>query len=163
MSERARALAERLEQANAEFIATVEGLSDEEWTSHCTAENCTVAALACHVGGGYRFQVGSLLKPIAEGVGIPPFTRDVIDKGNVDYLAKNAARPKTEAVATLREQGTRAATYVRGLTDEQLDRSGALPLFGGARFTAEGVVENVMIGHVSQHLASIREAVVHDT
>ena len=159
MSERAQALAERVAAANAEFITSIEELTDAQWAAHCPNENCTVAALACHVGGGYRFQVGSLLKPIAEGGEIPNYPREAIDKGNVDYLAKNANRPKDEAIAMLREQGRRAADYVRGLSDEQLERSGPLPLFGGAVLTAEAVIENVLIGHAREHLASIRAAV----
>jgi hypothetical protein len=158
MSDRARALAERVAQANAEFIATIEGLTDAQWTAHCAPENCTVAALACHVGGGYRFAVNAMLKPIAEGTAPQPVTREMVDQGNVDYLAKNANRPRAEAIAMLREHGGSAAEYVRGLSDAQLDRSAALPLFNGASFTGEAVVENVLIGHPRGHLASIQDA-----
>lgn len=47
----------------------------------------------------------------------------------------------------------------RALSDEQLDRTGALPLADGASVSTQQLIEGgVLIGHVTGHLASIRAA-----
>jgi hypothetical protein len=49
---------------------------------------------------------------------------------------------------------------VRGLSDAELDKSGTV-LTGMPAMTAQQVVENILIGHVKEHLGSIRAAVGH--
>ena len=57
MSGRAHALAEQFEQANAEFMSFVAGMSDDEWRLVCPSEGRTLAALAHHVATGYPFEI----------------------------------------------------------------------------------------------------------
>jgi hypothetical protein len=100
MSARAERLAEELQQ-----------VTDEAWRRACTAEHCTVAALAC----------------------------------------------QAVALDRLRTQAPPAIAYVRTLSDEQLERAGALP-FGGDPMTAEAVIAHVLIGHPRGHLVSMQAA-----
>ena len=58
-------------------------------------------------------------------------------------------------IAELRQQGDAAASMVRGLSDEQLDRAGELL---GSQMRTRDVIEHVLVGHVNNHLGSIREA-----
>ena len=51
-------------------------------------------------------------------------------------------------------RGVSAASLVRGLSDEQLDRAGELL---GSERRARDVIEQILIGHVHNHLGSIRE------
>ncbi len=64
---------------------------------------------------------------------------------------------KQETLALLRKNAATAAGTVRGLSDEQLDRSA--PVLGGPPMTAQQMVERVLIGHVQEHHGSIRATV----
>jgi uncharacterized damage-inducible protein DinB len=151
-------LADELQQVTDEVAAFVEAASDEAWQRECSAEQCTVAALACHVADSYGGVLDSLVKPIAEGREGPRFSQEDLARGNAAAAEANAAQPKSAALERLRAQAPPAIAYVRALSDELLARSGALP-FGGDPMTAEAVIERVLIGHPRGHLASMRAAV----
>jgi hypothetical protein len=51
------------------------------------------------------------------------------------------------------------STWVRGLSDEQLDRTAPLPLANGAVVSTQNLIEGgVLIEHATAHLASIKAA-----
>ena len=58
----------------------------------------------------------------------------------------------------LRTEGRAAVEMVRGLSDEQLDRTAPMAFAGGAEWSAADVIERVLIGHPVQHGASIQAA-----
>jgi uncharacterized damage-inducible protein DinB len=158
MSDRAQQLADQLQQANEDVIAFVEAASPETWGKWCPGEQCTVAALASHIGDGCGGILDSLVLPVAEGRPGPVFTPDDLHRGNAAAAQANATRPKAEVLAVLREQGQRAVSRVRELTDEQLQRTEQLP-FSPEPISAEAVIEHVLIGHPRGHLASLQTAV----
>ena len=149
MSERARTLAERFEQANRELIQTVEGLSDAQWRTKTTGEGWSVGVVAHHVAGGHQ-GIAGIVKKIAHG---EPFTfdMDMIHKGNAEHAVQYANTTKAETLALLRQNGAAATATVRGLGDAELDRVG-----GSMSMTAAQVIERILIGHVLDHHASIR-------
>jgi len=151
-------LADELQQVTDEVAAFIETAPNEAWQRESAAEQCTVAALACHVADGYGGILDSLVKPIAEGREGPRFSQEDLARGNVAAAEANAAQPQSAALERLRTQAPPAIAYVRALSDEQLARSGALP-FGGDPMTAEAVIERVLIGHPRGHLASMRATV----
>lgn len=157
MQERAGTLAQRFEQTNDEFIAAVERLDDAQWSMMVATDNCTVAALAAHVAGGH-VAIAGWVRAVADGEPMPPVTRDMIDDFNHEAARKNAAIERATVLDRLRRHGANAAAMVRGLNDEQLERSQSVALFGGANLTVEALIENVLIGHPRAHLASLREA-----
>ena len=157
MSDRSQRLAEELKQVTDEVAAFVEAVADEAWRRACTAEQCTVAALACHIADGYGGILESLVKPIAEGHEGPRFGQEDLAQWNAAAAEANAAQPKAVALERLRTQAPPAIAYVRALSDQQLDRSGPLP-FGGDPMTAEAVIAHVLIGHPRGHLASMQAA-----
>ena len=158
MSDRSQRLAEELQQVTDEVAAFVEAVPDGAWHRACTAEHCTVAALACHIADGYSGILDSLVKPIAEGQEGPRFSQEDLARWNAAAAEANAAQPKEVALERLRTQAPPAIAYVRTLSDEQLARSGRLP-FGGDPMTAEAVIEHVLIGHPRGHLASMQAAI----
>ena len=152
MSERARTLAERLEQANRELIHTVEGLSDAQWRTKTAGEGWSVAVVAHHVAGGHQGVAGFVTK-IAHGEPIS-LDMDMINKGNAEHAVQFANTTKAETLALLRQNGAAAAATVRGLGDTQLDRVG-----GSMGMTVAQVIERILIGHVHDHHGSIRKAI----
>jgi uncharacterized damage-inducible protein DinB len=154
MSTRAEQLADELQQVTDEVAAFIAGIPDEAWQRTCAAEQCTVAALACHIADGYGPILEGLVKPIAEGQAGPRYSMEELAQWNAAAAQENAAHPKAVAVERLRTKAPAAIAYVRGLSDEQLQRTGTLP-FGGDPMTAEAVITHVLIGHPRGHLASI--------
>src|SRR2546427_11040141 len=64
------AIAEEIVDANAEFIAFVEGCSDDEWRAICRAEKWRVGVVAHHVAWGHE-RAGRWINAIRRGVPIP--------------------------------------------------------------------------------------------
>ena len=59
----------------------------------------------------------------------------------------------------LRAGAASVSSYIRALSDGQLDRTGTLGLAGGATVSTQQLIEGgVLIAHVTEHLASIRSA-----
>jgi uncharacterized damage-inducible protein DinB len=149
MSERGRSLAARFEQANDELIAAVEQMSDDEWRKTTAAEGWTVGVIAHHVAEAHR-ALAQLVRRIAAGDPVA-LDMDSIHRANAEHARQHADCTRAETVALLRRNGAGAAATVQGLTDAELDRVG-----GRGMMTAAQVVERVLIGHVAQHLGSIR-------
>ena len=157
MSDRAAQLADELQQVTDDVIAFVEAAPEEAWQRACAAEQCSVAALACHIAGGYGLLVDNLVKPIAEGREGPRFSSEDLAGWNAAAAAENTTQSKAVALERLRTQAPPAIAYVRGLRDEELQGSGPLP-FGGDPMTADAVIEHILIGHPRGHLASMQAA-----
>jgi hypothetical protein len=155
MSVRAEALATRFEQANQSVIDMVAGSADMSVT--CPGEGWTAAAVGAHVGGGHVGILDALVKPIVAGQEMPPFELSSLDEGNAKAAAENATMPRDEILKLLREHGATAASYLRSLSDDDLDRTTSMPGFGPEPVTAEQVIEMVLIGHPLQHGNSLRQ------
>ena len=91
---------------------------------------------------------------------MPGLTWDVVNQGNREEASRHAEVDKDTAVALVRENAAAAATAVRGLTDEQLDREAPTDLHWGAPLTVQFFVEHHPIAHPYMHLESIRAALV---
>jgi hypothetical protein len=157
MRTRAQQLADALQQVTDEVAAFIAAVPEAAWQRTCGPEQCTVAALACHIADSYGPLVDTLLTPIVEGQPGPRFSQDDLAQWNAATAAENATQPKAVALERLRAQAPPAIADVRGLRDEQLQRSGPLP-FGGEPMTAEAVITHVLIGHPRGHLASLQAA-----
>ena len=154
MSTRAQALATRFEQANADVIRAVEPLSDAQWGAKTAEEGWTVGVVAHHIAQSHQ-GVAGLAEIVASGKPVPSITWDVIHQGNASHARDHAHCTKAETLALLRDNGAAAAKLVRGLSDQQLDRSASVI---GNTMSAGQVVEHILIGHPQGHLASIKAA-----
>jgi DinB superfamily len=157
MSPRAEALARSFEDTNADFMRFMAGLTDEEWAQHCPNEERSVAALGFHVAGAYLFEIRAF-QGIADDQPLPTVEKEWLDRLNAENGAKNARAGRDAVLAALEENGATAAEWVRGLTDEQLERAGAY-VDWIEPMSLELWIEHVLIGHIVGHRASI-EAVV---
>ena len=142
MAERAEALVASFNSANDDLIATVEGLSDEQWNKVCEEEGWSVGVTAHHVAAGYPLLTG-LIQGIAAGADIPPISMNQIDDGNAKHADEFASVTKEDTVKGLREGGAGAATAIGGLTDEQLDKTKQV-LEGAPEMSLEDVVAQVL-------------------
>ena len=155
MSERATTLADQLERVNDDLIATIEGCTDEQWQNACAGETWSVGVTAHHVATSTR-DVGQLVRMVANGETFPPITMDTIHQQNERHARDYAGCTREETAALAREHGAAAVSLVRGLDDEQLNRSARV--LGDQEMTAGAIVEHILIGHVDSHLQSIRAA-----
>lgn len=144
-------LAIRLEQANEELIRAVESVSDERWTAACPDDGRQINVVAHHVAVGHT-SIAGIVQVAAQGGPMPPITMDVIHQGNAEHAREHAGCSRAETVALLRTNGAAAATLVRGLSDEQLNR--AVQFMGGDTQPLQ-IAENILIGHVTSHLAAM--------
>jgi uncharacterized protein (TIGR03083 family) len=150
MSDRARALADRFEQANRELVATVERLSDAQWKAKTAGEGWPVGVVAHHVAGGHA-GIAGLVQKIANGESFP---MPDLDRMNAEHAAQYAHATKAETLALLRQNAAAAAATVRSLSDAQLDRVG-----GPRAMSAEQTIERILIGHIHDHHGSIRKTI----
>lgn len=158
MSDRAAAIADQLQQSVDELIDLVQACTEGQWQAICGDEGWTVAGTAHHVGAQLRFEK-DLIAAIAEGAPMPAQTIDDVNQLNERRAEQYRAAPKEGVVKLLRDNSAWMSEYVRGLTDEQLDRRGAFPLAGGAEVSAVQLLNGgVLLKHVTGHLASIRAA-----
>jgi uncharacterized damage-inducible protein DinB len=157
MAERAEALASQFEKANQDVIDLVGGLSDDQWNATCEDEGWSVGVTAHHIAAGYPLLTG-LIQGLASGADIPVLTWDVVDQGNAGHAQQFANTTKDETVQALRDGGAAAATSVRSLTDEQLDKTREL-FAGDPEISIEGVITDMLIGSAIEHVGSIKKAI----
>lgn len=158
MSQRSGELARTFEKAVAELALAAEQCTEGQWQAICGAEQWTVAATVHHVGAQFPLEL-EYIKAAAEGAPQPQYTWDDINKKNDSRAAANAEISKADAIAGLRTGAATMATYVRSLSDAQLDATAPLKLADGAEVSAQALIEGgVLISHAVDHLASIRKA-----
>ena len=155
---RANDLADQFEAAVAEFAKAVDACSDAQWKAVCNAEGWSVAQTAQHVSGQFPLEM-EFITAAASGKPLPSYTWDDINGKNDSRAAKNAAATRADVVKELRAGAASTAAYIRALSDEQLDRTGALGLAGGASVSTQQLIQGgVLTEHVTGHLESIRSA-----
>jgi hypothetical protein len=121
------------------------------------AEKWTVAATAHHVASSYE-AITRIIKTIASGQPLAHFTRDMLDEMNAQHARTFADCPKTETIALHRNGAAAAAAAVRGLSDTELAKTGAV-FSGMPPITAEDMVKSALLGHIDEHFGSIRMTV----
>lgn len=155
MSERAQTLAARFDQANNDLIVVLEGCTAEQWRMPCVDEERPIGVVAHHVAGAHR-AVANWIRALVAGEPLPGLTHDDIDALNARQAARHTDPTQDETIQFVRTAGAEASAFVAGLTDEQLARSGSMPLWGEQPLTADQVIRHVLIAHITGHLKSIQ-------
>jgi uncharacterized damage-inducible protein DinB len=158
MGQRVEALAAELQRVNGELEQAIETCSDDDWRRVCSGEGWSVGVAARHVAVTHE-SIAGLVQAVANEQPVPPITPEMLDAYNAQHAAEFANCTREEVLALHRRGARAAADAVRGLGDEQLDRTAPIPIAGGASMSAQQVIEAGLIGHPSEHLASIRAAV----
>jgi DinB family protein len=157
MAGRGAALADQFEKSLGELTQTIQSMPDDKWQGQCE-EGWTVAAVAQHVAAQFPLEK-TYISAAAEGTPPPQHSMDDINKANESRAKDVSAIGKADVLRQLRDGGAAMASYVRGLSDEQLARTAPLALAGGADVSAEQLIQGgVLIDHVNAHLKSIQAA-----
>jgi hypothetical protein len=156
-SGRAAAVAEQFERAVEQAVAVFSSLRRDQWTLECPGEQRTVAAVARHIAVAIPFEMRAFTA-IAAGDAFEPIRWDWLHEVNAEDGASNAEADLADTLVLLRRNATVAARTVRAMTDEQLGRSGVY-VEGMPTMTVAKLLQRILVGHVTGHLASIRAAV----
>jgi hypothetical protein len=157
MGQRVADLAAKLEEANAAVIEAVENSSEEDWQKITDSEGWSVGVTARHIGISHLPIMG-LVELVATGGDVPPITMEMFHAGNAQHAQEHADCTREEVLEILKHDGKAAADKLRGLIDEQLERTASMAFAGGAEMSALQIVEGILIGHPVQHLESIKAA-----
>jgi Family of unknown function (DUF5519)/Mycothiol maleylpyruvate isomerase N-terminal domain len=158
MSERAQALAERFEAANDWLKATVEGLTEAQWSARAGTEGWSVGVTAHHLAADHAVLAG-VVEAVATGRPLPALTMEMLHRYNAQHAEEHAHCTRAETLELLQREGAAAARMVRGLSDEQLERTAVIPWEGGPPVNARQLIEQKLIGHIQEHLPSIQSVV----
>ncbi len=157
-SERAEALATRLEQgarALAEFAAT---LTDAEWrTPFGTTDKRKIGVIVHHVASIYPLEI-QLAQVLATGKPITGVTWDAVAEVNGGHATENNDATKAAALELLARNSAAAAGAIRALSDAELAQAAPVSLYGDAPLTCQFFLEDHAVRHSYHHLARIRKA-----
>jgi DinB family protein len=157
MGAKAEALAKQYEAKVQEATSVMERLSDADWKKATSSEKWSVAVVAHHIATGHE-GIAGLIKTVASGQPLPGLTMDALHAMNAKHAQDFANCTKAETVALHKKNAAAAAAVVRGLGDAELGRS-ATVLGGMPPMSVEQMVNGILIGHVTEHLGSIRTSV----
>jgi hypothetical protein len=138
-------------------LAEVADLDAASLRLTCAEERCSVAALAGHIAAVHAATAG-FVRAIVAREALPPLTMADIDRNNAENAARDERLGKDEVVARLRASGETLTAVLRGLREDDLARTAPFRLFGG-EVSVQTLVEQAVIDHTEQHLASLRAAV----
>jgi hypothetical protein len=157
MSQRARDLSKRVEAFRDDVIAYVKTMNGEEWNAGCEWEEWTAGVTARHMGAGH-FRIFEMLGMILEGKELPQLTIDQINAMSDKDSREHSDCTKVEALEQLQKNGAELTEFIAGLSDDDLDRKGSMPAFGGEA-TVNQVLEFVIFQSAQEHFDSIKKAV----
>ena len=159
MGAKAEGFAKQFEAKAQEATAVLEKMSEADWKKVTDAEKWTVGVAAHHVAGGHE-QIAMIVKTVASGQSMPHFTMDMLHEANAKHAKEHASCTKADTIALHKKGSAAAAAVVRGLSDDQLAKSGTI-LTGAPSMTAEQVITSGLIDHIDEHFGSIRKTVGH--
>src|SRR5262250_2124219 len=84
MGERAEGLAKTFEAKASEMTGVIEKLSDADWKKVTAAEKWPVGVTAHHVAGAHE-PISGMVKAVAGGQTLPPFTMTMLDEMNAKH------------------------------------------------------------------------------
>jgi len=157
MGAKGEALAKQIEAKTTEAAAVLEKLTDTDWKKVTEAEKWTVGATAHHLAGGLE-AVSGIITGLVAGHSPGNFTRGMLDQMNAQHAKEHANCSKAETTALLKKGTATAVATVRGLSDEQLAKSGTI-FTDAPPMTAEQLVMGALLGHIDEHVGSIRKTI----
>ena len=158
MSERASALARRLEQGADALIAVATELTEAEWKTRIPRDGRKIGVVVHHVAFMYPLEI-QLAQLLAKGEPVTGVTSATVDEINAKHAKDHDGVTKMEALEALRRNSAAAAAAIRALSDEELDRAAPLSLNANAPLTCQFMLEDHAVRHSYHHTARILDAV----
>ena len=158
-SERAKVLADDFAAANADALAFAQGCTDTEWALSVPGEGWSVGVLLHHIAEGHAHGA-RWLEGMARGDGVAESAED-IDRVNAAHAVRAEAVGPAETMALLEANGELMEEALRGLSDEDLDRTAPFGPAGGRQLPT-GDLAAVAARHTREHLAHARTAVARE-
>jgi hypothetical protein len=156
-SERAEALAERLEQGAQALAAFASTLTDAEWrTPFGTTDKRPIGVIIHHVASIYPLEI-QLAQVLATGTPITGVTWDAVAEVNAQHVKENGTPTKEAALELLARNSAAAAATIRALSDAELALAAPVSLYGDAPLTCQFFLEDHAVRHSYHHLAKIRK------
>jgi Protein of unknown function (DUF664) len=157
-SERANALAMRLEEGARALIAFAMGLTDDEWMMRVPHDGRTVGVIVHHVASVYPVEI-QIAQTVASGKPLTGVTIDDIHAMNAKHAAESEAVTKEVAIELLRCNSVAAAAAIRAMSDAELAQAAPVSLYADAPLTSQFVLEDHAVRHSYHHLAILRRTV----
>ncbi len=154
---RATALADRLEQGARALGAFAASLNDAQWRTPVPGDGRTVGVIVHHVASMYPIEM-QLAQLLAAGQPIANVTWPDVHAINATHARENEGVTKAVALDLLQRNSAAAASAIRLLTNEQLDRAASISLNADAPLTCQFFLEDHPVRHSYHHLARIRAA-----
>ena len=158
MTQRANALAERLEQGAAALASFASTLTDAEWQIRVPKDGRKVGVMVHHVASVYPLEI-QLAQTLASGKPIAGVTWDAVHEMNAGHARDHDTVTKEAALDLLRRNSAAAAAAIRALSDDELDQAAPISLNADAPLTCQFMLEDHAVRHSYHHLACIRGAV----
>ncbi|CAN5511909.1 hypothetical protein BH09CHL1_BH09CHL1_19320 [soil metagenome] len=147
-------LSGRYQELFDDVIATVGGVTDEQWSTVTGEEQWSLGVVTHHLAVTQGVFV-SFLETITSGTGeLPSPTMDQIHAGNAQHAHDFANVTKAETLELLNTNTPKAIELINTLRDDQLETYAAT--FAGYEMNVGGVVEMIGIGHPTGHFESIK-------
>ena len=159
MGAKSEQLARQVEAKSHEAIATLEKLTDADWSKVTAAEKWSVGVTAHHMASVLE-PICAMIRAVAAGQAPGNLSMEMIDEMNVQHARDSAGCTRAETIELHRKGTTAAAATIRGLTDAELARSGMV-FKSMPPMTAEQLIQGGLLGHVDEHYGSIRKTVGH--
>ncbi|RJQ87320.1 MAG: DinB family protein [Desulfobacteraceae bacterium] len=157
MNQRAKTVAERIKSFSDEVIAFVEKSSDADWMKTCDWEQWSMGVTARHLGAAH-LSVFNLADMILKGQALPPLNMDQINESAKKDAQAHAGCSRAEALDELHKNSAKMVAFVSGLNDDDLDRKGSMPAFGGD-VSVEQLIDYVIFISAAKHFKSMQTAV----
>jgi hypothetical protein len=161
MNERATLLAERFLQMHEGVLAVIDQCSDDQWNMMCDEEGESVGVVMHHIAVAYATEV-ELIRATLAGEPVPGIYTDkaLLDQWHAEHAQEFQGCGRDETRALLHQNGSTTASFIAGVDTEQFNVLIHIPQmvewFEGQPPSIDQIIEDVIIGHPSGHLASIR-------
>jgi hypothetical protein len=158
MATKVETLAGQLEGKVRDATATLEKLGDADWRKTTAAEKWTVGVTAHHLAGGLGAVAGIVSGIVSGGPSRGDFTRAMLNELNAQHAREHADCTRAETLALFRQGAATAVGMIRGLQDDQLAKRGTV-FTDAPPMTAEELIHLGLLGHIDEHMGSIRRTV----
>jgi len=156
VSQRANALADRLEQGARALATFASALTEAQWQTVVRKDGRKIGVVVHHVASVYPLEI-QLALTLASGTPVRGVTMDDVHTMNSAHAKEYDGVTKDATLELLRHNSAAAANAIRALSDEELDRAADASLYANAPITCQFMLEDHAVRHSYHHLASLQK------